>query len=294
MYGRPGGRDRPLGAEHCCRLDRPGCAERRRRWPSGARPSRPAARCAAETCPSGCVDRGELGRREVVAVQAMPALDQVGQQQRGRVGPPVVRPRPDPAGRSVGRSTSPSPAPRSPVASSPDRSWITASRPSPATGDHAARAQALAVVAKIRDDGRRPRVDHPERGMQHVPALAVLQAQERTVGREPAAVVAGVVGSGHAQPVGASEQLLGGTAVDRHVHGEPVAIADGRGHHAGRLREPFVPRPAGCRPGRAGDRRPRTERRTTGRTRRPSRPATTARRRRPPSPIRPPPRRGGP
>ena len=45
------------------------------------------------------------------------------------------------------------------------------------------------------------RVDHAERGMQHVPALAVLQTEQGAVGREPASVEPVVFGSGHAQPL---------------------------------------------------------------------------------------------
>ena len=133
------------------RRGRPGCAARWRRSPS-CNQTEPSGRTrAAEICPSGCSIGVSIARREVVAVEAVPAFDQVGQQQRGRVGPPVERPPPRRADRSGDRSRCPWRAPRSrwPPRRRARGSRRVARRPRPAT------TPAVAGSCRRRGDRRR-------------------------------------------------------------------------------------------------------------------------------------------
>ena len=184
------------------------------------------------------LDRREHARGEVEAIETVPALDQVGQQQRRTIRPPVER---DHLALQVGRKIGPRtgrgfPDRRDRLA---DRSWITASRPSPATGDHAAvdrpfpSSRRSAITAAVRGSitrsagcsmsppsqccrhSRAPSADNP-------PRLKPLRSR-------------------HAEPIGAADRLLRRPAVDRHVHGEAVTIADRGSHDARRLSEAFVP-----------------------------------------------------
>ena len=165
----------------------------------------------------------------------------VAEQQRRRVRPPIhgghvprkraveVRPRP---GREV-----------------PDRRALTvllvvdhreALIPldrRPGGCEHARRA-----IPPLPDHAARPGVDDPERGMQHVAVLRVLQGEQRAVRREAGAVTGVVPVAGDPDPLGAPGDLLRRTTIDRYEDRETsVAICDRDGGDPRTERHPVVP-----------------------------------------------------
>ena len=116
--------------------------------------------------------------------------------------------------------------------------------------------------------------------MDEVAVLGVLEAEERSVGGERAAQDAALVHAAEAHRLGRAVDLDRRAAVERHVHGEPLAVADPGDDDARPparvLRSSRAARPRGT----AGSRRLRTAAPATVRTRRPSRPGTRGRPRR--------------
>ena len=180
------------------------------------------------------LDRGEPGVAEVVAKQAVPSLEQVDQQKRRPVRPPVVdlhdsiEVQPE-VGSLPGREV-------------PDGGAILAlplvdDGQSLVAGDRrpAPRRQRHPLVDLFTDGGTRPGVDHPERPMDQVAVLSVFQAQESAVGGQPAQEEPAPLGAADLDRFGAAGHLFRGFPVGRHVHGEPDPVADRRGHDPGRL-----------------------------------------------------------
>ena len=77
--------------------------------------------------------------------------------------------------------------------------------------------------------------------MDEVAVLRVLEAEQRPVRREGAAEEAGLVRAPEAKGLGRAVELARGCAVERHVHREPVAVADAGDDDSRRLREALVP-----------------------------------------------------
>src|SRR6266567_1892843 len=77
--------------------------------------------------------------------------------------------------------------------------------------------------------------------MDQITVLGVLQAEQRAVGREPAAARAMLVDATDANGVGRSIHLSCSASRKRDVDGESAEVADSRRDDPGRLRETLVP-----------------------------------------------------
>ena len=122
------------------------------------------------------VDRRQRPGGEVVPVHLVTAFEEVDQEQRRRVGPPVVDLDHARAGRSRDRSALPSRGPRWRVAHR--RSVRAGSRAAgrPAIGDQHEDLQGEPLVELLGDHGARSRVDHAKGGVDQVAVFGVFEA----------------------------------------------------------------------------------------------------------------------
>jgi len=77
--------------------------------------------------------------------------------------------------------------------------------------------------------------------MDQVSVLGVLQTQQRPVRRQSTSEEPALIDAADADRLARPVDLLRGTALERDVDGEPVAVADSRGHDARCLRQSLAP-----------------------------------------------------
>ena len=186
-------------------------------------------------------DRVERPGCELVPVQAISTLEPVLEQERRAVRPPVLdEDRSFEADREVvslagGEIPEPRPFVALPL--------VVESKPLVACdGRPALRDDRHPLVELLADRSARARVDDPERRMDEVAVLRVLEAEQGAVGRKASAKEA--ILSPHtsdSEGLGGKGEPSSRFAVERYVDGESVAVADSRCHDPGRLGQPLVP-----------------------------------------------------
>ena len=188
------------------------------------------------------VERRERAAREVVAVEAMAAVDELEQQQRRSVGPPVDRLH---RAREIQRQVDELAAPRIPEG----RALLAG----PLVGDGDPRVagerregvarQLQTLVAQLRDGLAGPGVDRPQRRVEHVAVLHDLEHDDRLVARERPAVDGArqAPAAGEANRLVVLVDLARDAAALRRPHREPLLGAQ-PGHRARRPdRQPLRP-----------------------------------------------------
>ena len=181
---RTAGRRAPSAPELEQRRGRAHREQRRRvqrRCGRGTRPRHRAGRRPPVIEPGSVSSGVSVPAREVVAVEAMPAVDELEQQQGRSVGPPVDR---LDRARELGRQVvdlAASGHPRWPGARSPVRSWAMAIRVSPGSGEKASPDSCQTLVAQLRDGRRRCRASIDRSGgVEHVAVLHDLEHRRAT------------------------------------------------------------------------------------------------------------------
>ena len=188
-----------------------------------------------------CLDPRGGRRGDVVAEEFVATVVRVAEQQRRRVRPPIqgghvpweraleVRPRP--------RREVPNRRPLAVLLVADHCEAMVPVDRRPGRPEHAPRA-----IAAVRDRAARPGVDDPERGMQQVAVLRVLQREQRAVRRETGSITGVVPVAGDPEPLGAPRDLLRRTTIDRYEDREAaVAICDRDGGDPRPERHPVVP-----------------------------------------------------
>ena len=170
------------------------------------------------------LDRLERAAREVVAIEAGPSFDDVMEEERGCVRPPVD----DVHGalearRQIGalaRGRVPDPGSLVTLELVLEREPLV-----PRDGRPALPVHRHALVAQFADRRARARIDDAQRRVDQVAVLGVLEAEERAVRRERAAQAA-VLGGGEVHRLLRAMDLARWASVERYVDREPVAVAD--------------------------------------------------------------------
>ncbi len=190
-----------------------------------------------QTSPSGSDDRGrdrpgvgvegrDRARGEVVAVEPVPPLDELQQEQRRRVRPPVDGfDRPDEVAevevRHHARRHVPGRRPLLAVALVRDReSHVAGDRREAVAGEH----QPFVAEVRSRRPGRG--VDRPQRGMEHVAVLHDGQCDHGLIGgQRPGLAGPGHLGADEADRLGVLVDLRAAAVLVRHPDREPVGRA---------------------------------------------------------------------